>query len=175
MYVFLTTIGEKTTDLAEWQCKRLGFDVIKLDKKEDWIDKYKKFIYMAKGNCLRCNADIILNQNAKQIKNYEYYLMVQYRVFDFYTNDIKIGQPVWYSKEALEIIRDNLNNLDEFKPETSAWRLPDINSLTVTEDLIVGSHGFYQRKQDIYRHIDHRIRKNQKYDIDLIERIINET
>jgi hypothetical protein len=37
MYVFLTTIGEKTTDLAEWQCKRLGFDVIKLDKKEEWL------------------------------------------------------------------------------------------------------------------------------------------
>lgn len=126
---------------------------------------------MAKGNCLRCDADIILNQNAKQIKNHDYYLMVQYRVFDFYTNDIKIGQPVWYSKEVIEIIKDNIDRLDRNRPETSAWRLQDVVDLTHTDMTLVGSHGFYQRKQDIYRHIDHRDQRKQKYDIGLIKKI----
>lgn len=171
MQLFLTTIGERTTDIAEWQGKKLGFDVVKLDEKEDWIDKYKKFIYMAKGNCLRCDADIILNQNAKQIKNYEYYLMVQYRVFDFYTNDIKIGQPVWYSKEVIEIIKNHIDEISEERPETSAWRLPDVVDLTYTDMTLVGSHGFYQRDQDIYRHIQHRIDRKQLYDEEFIKRM----
>ena len=93
MQLFLTTIGERTTDIAEWQGKKLGFDVVKLDE------------------------------------------------------------------------------ISEERPETSAWRLPDVVDLTYTDMTLVGSRGFYQRDQDIYRHIQHRIDRKQLYDEEFIKRM----
>lgn len=38
MYLFLTSIREKTTDIAKWQAERLGFKVILAEIHHDKLD-----------------------------------------------------------------------------------------------------------------------------------------
>jgi len=177
MKVYITSIGEKTTDICVEQFKRYGYEVILLDKKESWIDKYKSFINTAEGDCLRTDADVIVNQNIKDInfcKDLEYD-MVQFIFYDFYKNNLGIGTPMYYSKKAIDIIKNNLEKLHFTRPETSAWRLPEIVSNTFTSDKIVGMHGFFQDKETIERaklNKEHRGQMKQ-YDFDLVFKLIN--
>lgn len=176
MKLYLTSVGEKTTEVAKWQAERLGFEVVLLDKVEPWIDKYKRFIDMAQGeDCLRMDADVILNKNIKQfILPDEKILIAQFHTFDFYKNDVSITSPVWYSKKSLKIIKDNLGKLDINRPEASAWRLENINDYTYTSYMVVGMHGFFQDKETIDRAIKNKTERKQieEYDFWLVDKIM---
>lgn len=175
MKAYLCSIGERTTEIARDQLLRLGFDVVLLDAKETWIEKYKRFIRLAEGPCLRVDADFVANANIVTCKEYMYdqfyaqILMVQFNCFDFYKNDVGIGGGVFYSKECLEILKKNTQKLDAKRPEASAWRLEEVNRFTLTADLICGMHGFLQTKEDMDRALKHKIERNQiqHYDFDL--------
>jgi len=67
MKAFITSIGEKTTKICCEQLSKFGFEIILLDEIEPWINKYKKFINMANEDCLRVDADIIVNEQIKLI------------------------------------------------------------------------------------------------------------
>jgi len=173
MKLYLTSIGEKTTKIAKWQAERLGFEVILLDKKEEWISKYQTFIDIAREACLRCDADIILNKN---IKTYDMEVgegidMVQFSNFDLYKNDISVGNPIYYSKEGLDKIRPHLSKLRHDRPETSAWRLDDVNGYT--SDYVVGMHGFFQDKETRDRALFNKQERGQvdQYDFELLNKI----
>jgi len=173
MRAFVTTIGEKTTELCIKQLKRYGFEVILLDGKELWASKYTRFIEEADKldeDILRVDADIIVNKNIQEIPYYEYYnsgvSMVQFKHWDFYKNDLGQGNPVWYSAEAIKIIKDYLQYIDPHRPETWAWRLSDIRPYTETSDSVVGIHGIAQSKEDIKRAFEHKKLRGQLQDFD---------
>lgn len=181
MKAFVTTIGEKTTEIAIEQLERYGFEVIVLDGHEDWLTKYDRFIEAALSvgeNCLRVDADVIVNSNIERIEatlNDEYMLMAQFKVYDLYQNNIQTGQPVWYSVEGLRTIKKHRGEFyDLSRPETSAWRLKQVNDRTYTADLIVGMHGFFQDDEHLNRaEYNKKKRRQGQYDFDLARRLKN--
>jgi len=179
MKAYVTSIGEKTTDICVAQLRRYGFDVELLDKKEDWPHKYSKFLFTAQEDCLRVDADIIPNENIAQILTDDYGddepLMIQYQYYCLYRNNIHLGNPVFYTRKAIDIIRDKYLTLDMRRPEASAWRLPEINSRTLTSSLVVGMHGFFQDKETIDRAKKNKEDRGQMklYDFDLAYKLTN--
>lgn len=180
MKAFLTSIGENTTELCIKQLKRYGLDVILLDRNEKWGEKYTRFINEADKldeDILRVDADIIVNKNVQEIPYYEYYnsgvSMVQFRHWDFYKNDLGLGNPVWYSAEAIKIIKDYLPHIDPHRPETWASRLSEIRPYKRTSDLVVGIHGISQNKEDMKRAFENKKIRGQlvNYDFDLAYKI----
>jgi hypothetical protein len=177
MKAYLTTVGERTTDICRQQLERYGFEVIVLADKELWINKYRRFLNMATEECLRIDADCIMNQNILKFKPEDYpnKLMIAFTGYDFYKNNVGSVTPIFYRPEAIEIIKRNFNQLSELRPETWAWRLPEINDRTVTLDLMVGLHGFWQSIEDVRRAMTNKKLRNQMldYDFDLIFKIMN--
>ena len=164
MTVYLCTVGEKTTEVAKAEWERLGFNVVVLDERETWYAKYTRFIRIAKGDCLRADADFIPNSKMMLFAHEAIEskaLMAQSRFWDFYRNDIGIGGGVYYRQEGLEIIRNNLGLLDPKRPEATAWRIPDMNPKTHTSNQICGMHGFAQDKETMERAWKHKVERKQ--------------
>lgn len=177
MKVFLTSIGEKTTQICKEQLERFGFEVILLNDIETWDVKYRKFIDRANEDCLRIDADIIPNRNIELAKDYftgSSILMGQFQGYDFYKNDVGVIGVTYYSKKALSIIRNSFDEIDWRRPEATAWRLPKINPNTYTCKLIVAMHGFFQDDAHLKRHLKNKIERKQieDYDFDLAKKIL---
>ena len=172
MKAYITSIGETTTELCEWQLKRLGYKTILLNQVEPWIVKYKRFIEMANEDCLRVDADILVNNSIPKGIDKDS-LMIQFHVFDIYKNKISICSPIFYRKKGIEIIRKNLDNLYVSRPEASAWRIEEINPYTKTSPIIAGIHGLLQNKETIDRAIENKKQRGQfdDYDFELAKKI----
>mgnify|MGYP001577335249 CR=1 FL=1 len=171
---YLTTIGERTTDICKWQLERLGFEVVLLDKVEPWGEKYRRFIRLANENCLRVDADVIVNKNILECKNLPDDVMAQFTCFDFYRNDVWNTCPVYYGKEISEIIKSNLDKIGNNRPETEAWRLPQVQPLTLILDKkCYGMHGFFQDDATHGRAYQNRKDRGQleQFDFELVERL----
>src|SRR3972149_4214128 len=135
MKVFITSIGEATTNVCVWQARRLGFlDLVVLDQKESWYQKYIQFLNLAKeyAFCLRIDADVILN---RRILNYMWLTeiqsdidMYQFNLYCQYKNDIMIGQPVFYRRSRIELALKHIKDetFHHNRPETDVWRLAPI-------------------------------------------------
>jgi len=176
MKVFLTSVGERTTDLCRWQLERLGFEVVLLADKELWIGKYAKFLELArktKENCLRIDADIICNKYIKIFQDIDAFI-AKAHVYDLYRNEVWPLSPVYYSKEALQEIHNTSWAVDINRPETGVWRLFQKRTIVLPE--VVGLHGFFQDKETIKRAKQNKIDRNQiqDYDFELVERIYAE-
>jgi hypothetical protein len=182
MKAFVTSIGERTTKICCDQLKRFGYEVVLLDGQEPWPQKYRRFISEADEDCIRIDADIIPNTEIADIPNvikaitemFEGTLMVQFNTYDLYRNNVGVTSPVWYSKKALEIIREQFPNLTDLgRPEASAWRLPAIVRHTLTAPRVVGLHGFFQDYASFNRHLKHKQERHQEadYDLDLARKL----
>lgn len=139
MRAYLTSIGEKTTNICKWQLELLGFDVVMIEGIEPWHIKYKRFIDLADEDCLRIDADIILFNDFK-IAEMPEIVMAQWQVVDYKKFVIHTGQPIYYSKKLLEIAKKMPISQD--RPETSMWRMPEIIKYTKTIKEVVGLHQF---------------------------------
>lgn len=174
MIAYLTSIGEPTTAMAEWQLKRLGFQVVVLGEVESWWDKYQRFIKIARQKneiCLRVDADVILNRNVLHIcelftRAGGSVLMAQSYCYDFYRNAVGISSPVFYKPAALEVIARNLDKLNPNRPEATAWRLSQINPRTTTYSGVMGIHGFFQTPEHLERHRQNKIARKQMHEFD---------
>lgn len=173
MRAYLTSIGESTEQVCKWQLERLGFEVVLLDKIEPWIDKYKRFILIADENCLRVDADVIVNKNILECLGLGE-VMAQFTCFDFYRNDVWNTCPVYYGKNILEIIKNNLDKIGNIRPETDAWRLPDVLPRTITLDKkCYGQHGFFQDGETFERAYQNKKDRGQLeiFDFELAEKL----
>lgn len=182
MKAYLTSIGERTTEIAKQQLQRFGFHVEVLGGEEAWLAKYRHFIELAAAkneDCMRIDADVIVNKcimhvlMMPQIKND--WLMVQCQGYDFYRNNTGIISPVFYKASALKIIKSEFSKLDPKRPEASAWRLKQINPHTYTSPLIIGMHGFFQDHKHLKRHLEHKEQRRQleEYDFDLALKLLD--
>lgn len=176
MKAYVTSIGEWTTEICCEQLRRFGFEVVLLDGVEPWWDKYQKFIKMADEGCLRIDADVIVNENIRDIFKALTLgaLMIQCKGYDFYRNDIGIISPIYYSERALKIIKENLDYLSPQRPEATAWRLPEINPFTATCDLVIGMHGFFQDRTAFDRALKNKTDRKQieGYDFELADKLL---
>lgn len=167
MKCFVTSIGEKTTDLCCSQLQKFGFEVVLLDKVEPWITKYESFLLQADEDCLRIDADVLVNKHIVECVDDPFdFFMIQYKTYDLYRNDVGITSPVRYSKEGLELIRAQISKLSEGRPEATAWRLPKVVDNTFTRDLIVGMHGFFQDDLAVNRAIENKLSRKQSSQYD---------
>lgn len=169
MKIFLTTIGERTTDLCYQFLIRYGFEVIILSQKESWINKYRHFIQEAynRGDekIMRIDADFIPNHNIKKFIELELKTTIcQGEYYDLYSNRIQKGHPLMYSREAIKIIKNNFDKLDPDRPETSAWRLEGVVEKTFNFNEIIGLHGFFQNKEDVERALKHKEMRGRDFD-----------
>lgn len=179
MKAYLCSVGEKTTQICKEQLERFGFEVVLFDEKEKWEDKYKRFINTANEDCLRVDADVVPNKNIEFLKIAPYSfrnldkLMIQCKGYDFYKNDIGVIGIVFYRKQAIDIIKRDFNFIDLRRPEATAWRLPDINKYTETEEIICGLHGFGQDEETMMRAFEHKVARKQieQYDFSLANKL----
>lgn len=182
MKAYIFSIGERTTNICARLMREYNFEPIVLDGKESSFEKYKRFIndaYATGEDVLKIDADIIPNKYIRGVyaESVGYQLqdalMIQYQNYCIYRNGINIGNPVFYRKKAIAIIKGNLDKLDPTRPEATAWRLPQINDWTHTSDLIVGLHGLYQRDEDIDRHEANKIDRKQidGYDFKIVREL----
>lgn len=182
MKAFVTSIGERTTELCVKQLKKYGFEVVLLGEKEDWLTKYKKFIGQASQtgeDVLRIDADIIPNRNIAKVpelaKVYSSMFLVQFSIFDFYKYDIGIGQPLLYKKEGLSVMLKHLHKITGHRPETEMSRLPQINDWMINCPVVMGTHGFFQTRETFDEAYRNKDRKGQLPDFDfpLAEEILD--
>jgi hypothetical protein len=179
MNAFLTSIGERTTEIAAWQLTRLGFTVTLLGEREPWGEKYRRFLEAAEGPVLRVDADVIVNKAlADYCATFETYPledMTQFRTYDFYRNGIGITCPVLYSGKAVAYLREKAASLSPTRPETSAWRLLEqAGYTTYTADLVAGFHGFYQDPAGVRRAKANKLERGQlgEYDFLLADKFL---
>ena len=182
MKAYVTSIGEKTTEICVQQLKKFGVEVVLLDKEESWESKYKRFIRMAhedNENCIRVDADVIVN---KYIQEAMYCgdledgtLIVSFCLYDLYRNGIFAGSPIFYTKKALGIIDRYKMMLHPDSPESSACRLDQINPHKYQSDIIVGMHGFFQNYGTIERAIINKKDRKQQdlFDFELVDKLMN--
>lgn len=176
MKAYVCTIGEPLTDICAEQLEKFGFEVRLIEGNQPWSDKYANFISMADDDCIRIDADTIPNKEIKQLLRHipSNADMIQFHGYDLYKNKVGITTPIFYSKRAIEFIRDHFNELDLRRPEASAWRLLEKEGFRVLTHLaVVAIHGLYLREEDIKRHKKHKIERKQieEYDFDLIEKL----
>jgi len=177
MRAFLTSIGEKTTEICKWQLERFGFEVVLLDGVEPWIDKYTRFLNEAREDCIRIDADVIPNKHIKIAQDKEVtkdYYMINFRSYDIYKNDLGATSPIYYSKRGLEVLRGEIDNLNPYRPETSAWRRDSMIEHTKTIEVITGIHGLYQKPEDVERHKKTKEQRRQMahYDFAFIDKLM---
>lgn len=177
MKAYVTSIGEKTTEICCEQLRKFGFEVVLLDKEELWEGKYKRFIRMAhesNEDCLRIDADIVVNENIRKVGEPFEGLIASYNLYDLYRNGIFKGSPIFYTKKALGIINRYQSMLHPNRPESSACRLDGINPYKYQSDLIVGMHGFFQNRATIERAITNKTDRKQQglFDFELVGKLM---
>lgn len=181
MKAYVTSIGEKTTDICVEQLEKFGFEVVLLDKMESWESKYKRFIRMAhesNEDCIRVDADVIVNKNIKKVfedvEREDNYLITSYNLYDLYRNGIFEGSPILYTKKAIGIINRYHMMLHPNRPESSACRLDRINPHKYHDETIVGMHGFGSDKETIMRAKQNKIDRKQieLFDFELVDKLM---
>lgn len=178
MKAYLTTIGERTTDICAEQLKRFGFDVQILDGAMPWAQKYKQFIETADEDCLRIDADVIINKNINiliaALESKTGYV-IQGFTYDFYRNNIGVTTPILYSKTALALIRQSWDKIGLLRPEANACRLPGLSGRIYTSPAIVGMHGFFQDVEHLKMAQENKVQRGQiaEYDFELANKLLS--
>lgn len=178
MKAYVTSTGEKTTQICCDQLKQFGFDVVLLDAQESWINKYNKFIATADEDCLRIDADIITSEEifnqCKKAKQSEA-LITSFALYDLYRNGVYYGSPLFYKKEAVAMIRSKKSMLHPNEPERSACRMDMFGGRVENVPVIVGMHGFFQKSEHIDRARKNKIDRKQDalFDFGLVNKLMN--
>lgn len=180
MIAYVTSIGEKTTQICIDQLQRYGFTVVSLSDDEPWLDKYKEFIRLAAKSglpCIRVDADVVPNENIREaahVKLTGRNVMCQFKVYGLYRNGF-IPSVVYYSPEAIKEIADDIDELDPRRPETSASRLKHLKGRLQESDLVVGMASFFQDYKHFNRSLRHAIDRGtvDKKDYDLAAKLLS--
>jgi len=184
MIAFVTTIGEKATDLCIWSLKRNGFEVHTISGDDSLADKLER-IYEEAHNLdidfLRVDADIVVNkyctpERIKTIARMDIYKdawWLQFQTYDWYQQMIGYGGVQYIKREAVPILK---NNLKYFKgherPETELSRSHGMYNPRRFEsfDALMGLNNY---KNDMKRVAKVKANRGQSdnYDFELAQRL----
>jgi hypothetical protein len=179
MKAFVTSIGEKTTDVCIWALKRNGFDVTPRTDSQSLAEKLKWIYSQADDDFVRIDADVIVNRNCKpeNILRFTEPLKtawwIQFQMFDWYQQDVSYGGIQFIRKEALPVLRENVDKfMQHERPETELTRSYGMYNPRRFEsyDMVMGLHNY---KNDMERVKTVKSRRNQldNYDFDLAQRL----
>lgn len=151
MKAFVSTVGEPTTELCIWSLERNGFDVEVVAGGSLLVDKLKTIYETADEDFVRVDADVVPNRNLTKdillsaMTDHPDAWWLQFRTFDWLQQDLAYGGVQFIKKEALPILRENVDKVHERdRPETALSRLPEFYEPRRFESnkYIVGIHGF---------------------------------
>lgn len=174
MKVFVTSIGESTTDLCMWSLERLGFNPILIQSSSTLWDKSVEIYKNNDEDILRVDADVIVNKNILELVKLDELWWYQSLTYDWFKQDITNGGVQFIRKPAIKYI---LNKLMEAKyqerPDSYLFRLEEFHNprRCGTFNKICGLTGYKQN--DVQRVKDTKARRKQteNYDFELAERI----
>lgn len=176
MRAFLTSIGEPTTDLAQWALERNGFQVSLIQGSSPLHEKLSQIYHKATDDFLRVDADTIVSRlcTPDQLVMPPETWWLQYQTFDMYKLDVMWGGVQFITKKALPALRANIGQLKHpERPETEMFRLPDFHNprRCISEYTIMGLHGFAQK--DLTRVRATKLARDQMddYDWQMAERL----
>ncbi len=179
MIAYLTSIGEPTTELAEWALERNGFEVVGVFGRGTLAEKLKFIYNQAEDDFVRIDADVIVNRNFNPsllswLKPKDPAIWWwQFETFDWLKLD-KNHSMGYITKEAIPILRDNIDKfLDHNRPETMISRINefyDPRRFKTYEDELMGLHGY---KGDIQKakKLKHIRNQTHLYDFELAEKL----
>lgn len=175
--VYITSIGEPTTELCVWSLERLGFETKLIKGNDSFNAKLEQIYNEADDDFLRVDADVIVNSNVWRFidscpKDVWWY---QSMCFDWWKMDIGYAGVQYIKKECLPAIRKAISTIQHIdRPESYCYRLPEFHNprRCIGSDIVCGLHGFAQN--DIQRVKDLKNKRRQEYDFELAERIAND-
>lgn len=177
MLAIITSIGEPTTDLCEWALKRNGFDTKVIYGSSTLQQKLAQIYRDTDKDFLRVDADVIVNRNCVytwgRVMMFAEQWWTQYLTFDWYKQDVTTGGVQLIQKEAIPILRDNVDRfVAAERPETELYRLDEFHNprRCATQPIIMGIHGYGQT--DINRVESIKKGRNQDgYDFELVRKL----
>lgn len=189
MRAFITSIGEKTTDLCQWTLERNGFEVEVINNNSSFGSKLQKIYHSTDEDFVRVDADVVVNRilNAEYIE--QLFVLdsrtrdnvhlkdawwVQFMCFDWFQQNLVYGGVQFIKKEALPALRRNVDTLiNDDRPETMLSRIPEFYKPRRFESVedCVGIHGYAATDMD--RVIAQKKKRGyfQDYDFELSEKL----
>lgn len=171
---YITSIGERTTELCKWSLERQGFEVVTLQDPSSLWDKLKRIYLMADDDFLRVDADVIVNRNVKELVKQDELFWYQSLCYGWFSQDIIHGGIQFVRKEALPTLRKHIDEpvrLD--RPESYMFRLAEFHNPRVcgTFERICGIHGYKQDDIDRVKEVKWKRGQMSNYDFELAKRI----
>lgn len=182
MKAYVTSIGEKTTDLCVWALERNGFDVQvygnpKQTLQEKLVLTYQNASFVG-HDFLRVDADVIVNQQCTpetirewcNDKSEEWW--VQFQCFDWFQQNIGFGGIQFIKKQALPALLKNVDRfVDAERPETELSRIDEFYKPRRfgSAPVVLGLNNY---RNDIIRVKQTKERRGQEgYDWSLVARL----
>jgi len=180
MKAYVTSVGERTTDLCVWALKRNGFDVVVIKSDTPLVSKLAEIYAQANDDFIRVDADVIVNSNCTPITlsairaEFKDAWWLQFMCFDWYAQDVCYGGVQFIMADAIPILKTQVKNfINVDRPETELSRVyPFYNPRRFeSSKMIMGLHGYGIK--DIKNVIRTKSRRGQSsnYDFELGKRI----
>lgn len=184
MIAYLTTIGEKTTDLAAWSLKRNGFEVHTVSGNDTLASKlkliYEEAIHIDQ-DFIRIDADIVVNNTCtpETINNVfndpvnKDAWWVQAQTYDWYQQNIGYGGIQMIRREVISLLLENIDKFkDHERPETELTRCYGMYNPRRFEsyDIVLGLHN-YKNDMERVKSVKQRRGQLSNYDFELAERL----
>lgn len=182
MKAYVTSIGERTTDLCVWSLERQGFDVTVLRDGTTLANKLKRIYAQADEPFVRVDADVICNRNVARtfrelfkIKSDDVW-WVQGCTYGWYAQDVIFGGVQFIDKPIIQVLRDNIERYShDSRPETRLFRMPELYNprRCISIPGLFGVHGYGQKTSDLVRVKAVKIERGHygNYDWELMDRI----
>lgn len=173
MKAIVTSIGEVTTDLCIWSLERQGFEVKLYKSDSNLWSKLKQIYFDTDDDFIRVDADVVVNQNIKNIHVPDDIWWVQFLTYDWFKQDTTHGGVQYISKQAIPALRAHIEDAKyRDRPETHMYRIEPFHNprRCISQDVIMGLNGY--KAKDV-----ERVKKTKKdrlqdgYDWELAERL----
>jgi hypothetical protein len=172
--VYITSIGEPTTELCVWSLERQGFEVELLINPRSLWSKLKTIFENVDDDFLRVDADVVVNKNILELVKQRDLLWYQSLTFDWYKQDITHGGIQFIRKEAIPLIKSHIQQAQrEERPETYLSRIPELHNPRTfgTFEKICGLNGYHQNDYKRVMKVKANRRQSANYDFELAKRL----
>lgn len=177
MKAYITSIGEKTTDLCIWSLERNGFEVVLIQNPSSLASKLEEIYNRADDDFIRVDADVVPNKiltpDMARAPLTSSIWWLQFLTYDWFKQDATHGGVQFVKAEALPTLRTHVKEaMDKERPESYLYRLEEFHEprRCQTHPVVVGIHNY---KNDPDRVSETKQRRGQylDYDFELARRL----
>lgn len=179
MKAYVTSVGERTTNLCLWSLQRQGFDTELVSGNSTLGEKLQYIYETADDDFVRVDADVIVAKRLDHIVTYppfsENVWWVQFPVFDMYKLDLSNGGIQYIKKDALDALRRGIGEfLHDDRPETRMWNLDALKRPRRCQTYkyhVAGLHGFAQKDLDRVKTTKNNRKYADTYDFEMADKL----